>query len=87
MLSAPITITLIIKVAIAPFTFPGNVILCAIAAVIFGVILSLAQWLILRQTEITLRVFVGTASVYTLYSPIPTPLALIKDNQKSPSII
>ena len=56
LLSAPITITLI-KFAVDPFTFPGNVILCAIAVVIFGVILSLAQWLILRQTEITPRVF------------------------------
>lgn len=57
LLSAPITITLIIKFAVDPFTFPSNVILCAIAAVIFGVILSLAQWLILRQTEMTPRVF------------------------------
>jgi asparagine synthase (glutamine-hydrolysing) len=29
LLSAPITITLIIKFAVDPFTFPGNVILCA----------------------------------------------------------
>ncbi|MHC5771387.1 MAG: hypothetical protein ACYTXI_38685 [Nostoc sp.] len=57
LLSAPIIITLIIKFAVDPFTFPDNVILCAIAAVIFGVILSLAQWLILRQTEMTPRVF------------------------------
>ncbi|MBD2525611.1 hypothetical protein [Nostoc sp. FACHB-133] len=57
LLSAPIIITLIIKFAVDPFTFPGNVILCAIAAVIFGVILSLAQWLILRQTQMTPRVF------------------------------
>ncbi|MFN6454671.1 MAG: hypothetical protein RM022_021050 [Nostoc sp. EfeVER01] len=57
LLSAPITITLIIKFAVDPFTWTGNVILCAIAAVIFGVILSLAQWLILRQTEMTPRVF------------------------------
>ncbi|MBG1268471.1 hypothetical protein [Nostoc sp. WHI] len=57
MLSAPITITLIIKFAVDPFTFPGNVILCAIAALIFSVILSLAQWLILRQSEMTPRVF------------------------------
>ena len=49
LLSAPITITLIIKFAVDPFTWTGNVILCALAAVIFGVILSLAQWLILRQ--------------------------------------
>ncbi|MGJ5634650.1 hypothetical protein [Nostoc sp. CALU 1950] len=57
LLSAPITITLIIRFTVDPFTFPGNVILCAIAAVIFDVILSLAQWLILRQTEMTPRVF------------------------------
>ncbi|AUB44196.1 hypothetical protein COO91_10419 (plasmid) [Nostoc flagelliforme CCNUN1] len=57
LLSAPITIALIIKFGVDPFTFPGNVILCAIAAVIFGVILSLSQWLILRQSEITPRVF------------------------------
>ncbi|MHC5755593.1 MAG: hypothetical protein ACYTXF_34115 [Nostoc sp.] len=57
LLSAPITITLIIKFAVDPFTWTGNVILCALAAVIFGVILSLAQWLILRQTEMTPRVF------------------------------
>ncbi|WP_167407751.1 hypothetical protein [Nostoc flagelliforme] len=57
LLSAPITIALIIKFGVDPFTFPGNVILCAIAAVIFGVMLSLAQWLILRKSEITLRVF------------------------------
>ncbi|AUB44590.1 putative ATPase, archaeal AAA+ ATPase superfamily (plasmid) [Nostoc flagelliforme CCNUN1] len=57
LLSAPITIALIIKFGVDPFTFPGNVILCAIAAVIFGVMLSLAQWLILRKSEITPRIF------------------------------
>ncbi|WP_230968512.1 hypothetical protein [Nostoc sp. WHI] len=57
LLSAPIIITLIIKFAVDPFTFPGNIILCAIAAFIFGVILSLGQWLILRQSEMTPRVF------------------------------
>jgi hypothetical protein len=56
-LSAPIIITLTIKFAVDPFTFPGNIILCAIAAVIFSVILTLAQWLILRQSEMTPRVF------------------------------
>ncbi|WP_193201026.1 hypothetical protein, partial [Nostoc sp. MG11] len=40
-----------------PFTFPGNVILCAIAAIFFGVFLSLGQWLILRQTDLTPRIF------------------------------
>ena len=43
LLSAPISITLIIRFTVDPFTFPGNVILCAIPAVIFGVILSLSQ--------------------------------------------
>ena len=57
LLSAPITITLIIKFGVDPFTFPGNVILCAIAAVIFGVMLTFSQWLILRQSEMTPRVF------------------------------
>jgi hypothetical protein len=57
LLSAPITITLIIRFAVDPFTFPGNVILCAIGAVIFGVILTFSQWLILRQSEMTPRVF------------------------------
>ena len=57
LLSAPITIALIIKFGVDPFTFPGNVILCAIAAVIFGVMLTFSQWLILRQSEMTPRVF------------------------------
>jgi hypothetical protein len=57
LLSGLITIALIIKFAVDPFTFPGNVILCTIAVVIFGVILSWAQWLILRQSEMTPRVF------------------------------
>ncbi|MCC5612711.1 hypothetical protein LC612_39985 [Nostoc sp. CHAB 5834] len=57
LLSAPITLALIIKFGVDPFTFPGNVILCAIAAFIFGVILTFSQWLILRQSEMTPRVF------------------------------
>ncbi|MCC5612328.1 hypothetical protein LC612_37815 [Nostoc sp. CHAB 5834] len=57
LLSAPITIALIIKFRVDPFSFPGNVILCAIAAVIFGVMLTFSQWLILRQSEMTPRVF------------------------------
>lgn len=55
--SALVTVPLIINLAVDPFTFPGNIILSGIAAVIFGVILSLAQWLILRQSEMTPRVF------------------------------
>jgi hypothetical protein len=57
LLSAPIIITLIIKFTVDPFSFPGNLILSGIAAAIFGVILTLAQWLILRQTQMTPRVF------------------------------
>ncbi|MCC5669961.1 hypothetical protein LC653_40715 [Nostoc sp. CHAB 5784] len=57
LLSAPITITLIIRFGVSPFTFPDNIILCAIAAVIFGVMLTFSQWLILRQSEMTPRVF------------------------------
>lgn len=57
LLSTPITITLIIKFAVDPFTFPGNLILSGIAAVIFGVMLTFSQWLILRQSEMTPRVF------------------------------
>lgn len=43
LLSALVIVPLIIKLAINPFTWTGNVILSGIAAVIFGVILSLAQ--------------------------------------------
>lgn len=57
LLSAPITITLIIRFGVSPFTFPDNIILCAITGVIFGVMLTSSQWLILRQTEMTPRVF------------------------------
>ena len=57
LLSALVTVPLIINLTLDPFTFPGNVILCAITGFIFGVILSLAQWLILRQSEMTPRVF------------------------------
>jgi hypothetical protein len=67
LLSGLITITLIIKFAVDPFTFPGNIILCAIAAVIFGVILSLAQWLILRQSEMTPRVFAVINTVVGIF--------------------
>ncbi|MCC5613765.1 hypothetical protein LC605_01455 [Nostoc sp. CHAB 5836] len=52
-----ITIALIIRFGVDPFTLTDNVILSGIAAVIFGVILTLAQWLILRQSEMTPRVF------------------------------
>ncbi|WP_193200787.1 hypothetical protein [Nostoc sp. MG11] len=48
---------LIITSKVDPFTFPGNVILCAIAAIFFGMFLTLGQWLILRQTDLTPRIF------------------------------
>jgi hypothetical protein len=67
LLSAPITITLIIKFAVDPFTFPGNVILSGIAAVIFGIILTLSQWLILRQSEMTPRVFAVINTVVGIF--------------------
>ena len=57
LLSALVTVPLIINLTVDPFTFPGNLILSGIAAFIFGVILTSSQWLILRQTEMTPRVF------------------------------
>lgn len=57
LLSALVIVPLIINLAVDPFTWTGNLILSGIAAFIFGVILTLAQWLILRQTEMTPRVF------------------------------
>ena len=57
LLSALVTVPLIINLTVDPFTFPGNLILSGIAAFIFGVILTFSQWLILRQSEMTPRVF------------------------------
>jgi hypothetical protein len=57
LLSALVIVPLIINLTVSPFTFPDNIILCAIAAVIFGVMLTFSQWLILRQSEMTPRVF------------------------------
>jgi predicted membrane protein len=57
LLSALVFVPLIIKLTLDPFKFPDNVIFSLIAAVIFGAILSLGQWLIIRQTEMTPRVF------------------------------
>lgn len=57
LLSALVTVPLIINLTVDPFTFPGNLILSGIAAFIFGVILTSSQWLILRQTEMTPRIF------------------------------
>ena len=57
LLSALVTVPLIINLTVDPFTFPGNLILSGIAAFIFGVMLTFSQWLILRQSEMTPRVF------------------------------
>ena len=89
LLSAPITLALMINLAVSPFTWTGNVTLSGIAAFIFGVILTLAQWLILRQTEMTPRIFalintvVGIivywcGSMKVLWSGVAIPLTLGK---------
>lgn len=57
LLSALVFVPLIINLTLDPFKFPDNAIFSLIAAVIFGAILSLGQWLIIRQTEMTPRVF------------------------------
>ncbi|WP_341531697.1 hypothetical protein WKK05_38960 (plasmid) [Nostoc sp. UHCC 0302] len=57
LLSSFIVVPLIINLRVDPFRFPDNIILCAIAAVIFSIIVSLGQWLILRKTELTPRIF------------------------------
>ncbi|MBD2535213.1 hypothetical protein H6G97_39710 [Nostoc flagelliforme FACHB-838] len=57
LLSSFIAVPLIINLRVDPFRFPDNIILCAIAAVIFSIIVSLGQWLILRKTELTPRIF------------------------------
>ncbi|MBW4690019.1 MAG: hypothetical protein KME40_34295 [Komarekiella atlantica HA4396-MV6] len=57
LLSGLVCVPLIINLKVDPFTFPGNFILSAIAAIFFGVFLSLGQWLILRQTDLTPRIF------------------------------
>ncbi|WP_244142079.1 hypothetical protein [aff. Roholtiella sp. LEGE 12411] len=57
LLSGFITIMLMVSFRIDPFTFPNNLFLCAIAALIFGVFLTLGQWLILRQSKIIPNAF------------------------------
>ncbi|MHC5595611.1 MAG: hypothetical protein ACYTXC_06535, partial [Nostoc sp.] len=57
LLCALIFVPLIINMALDPFKYPDNAVMSAIAAVIVGAILWLGQWLILRQTEMTPRVF------------------------------
>ncbi|MBD6621059.1 hypothetical protein FNW02_36385 [Komarekiella sp. 'clone 1'] len=57
LLSGLVCVPLIINFRVDPFTSPGNFILSAIAALFLGGFLSLGQWLILRQTDLTPRIF------------------------------
>jgi signal transduction histidine kinase len=52
-----ITFALMINFILDPFIPPGSIIVCAIAVLIFGTILSLGQWLILRQSKIIPNTF------------------------------
>ncbi|MEH1957294.1 hypothetical protein [Nostoc sp.] len=78
-LCALIFVPLIINMTLDPFKFPDHIVMSAIAAVIFGAILWLGQWLILRQTEITPRIFalINTIVGISVYS------LLVWFNQKS----
>ncbi|ODG99911.1 hypothetical protein A4S05_35875 [Nostoc sp. KVJ20] len=67
LLCALIFTPLIINMALDPFRYPDHVVMSAIAAVIFGAILWLGQWLILRQTEITPRIFALINSVFGIF--------------------
>ncbi|MFW9261256.1 hypothetical protein [Nostoc sp. CALU 546] len=62
-----IFVPLIINMTLDPFRYPDHVVMSAIAAVIFGAILWLGQWLILRQTEITPRIFALINSVFGIF--------------------
>ncbi|MBC6435514.1 hypothetical protein FM036_39340 [Nostoc sp. HG1] len=79
LLCAFIFVPLIINMRLDPFKFPDNIVMSAIAAVIFGAILTLGQWLILRQTEMTPRIFalINTVVGILVYS------LLVWFNQKS----
>jgi signal transduction histidine kinase len=79
LLCAFIFVPLIINMRLDPFKFPDNIVMSAIAAVIFGAILCLGQWLILRQTEMTPRIFalINTVVGISVFS------VLVWLNQKS----
>jgi signal transduction histidine kinase len=79
LLCALIFVPLIINMILNPFKYPDNAVMNAIAAVIFGAILWLGQWLILRQTEMTPRVFalINTVVGISVFS------VLVWFNQKS----
>ena len=78
-LCAFIFVPLIINMRLDPFKFPDNIVMSAIAAVIFSIILCLGQWQILRQTEMTPRIF---ALLNTVVGIIVYSL-LVWFNQKS----
>ncbi|WP_243458651.1 hypothetical protein [Nostoc sp. UIC 10630] len=79
LLCALIFTPLIINMTLDPFRYPDHLVMSAIAAVIFGAILWLGQWLILCQTEITPRVFalINTVVGISVFS------VLVWFNQKS----
>ncbi|MEH2452638.1 hypothetical protein [Nostoc sp.] len=88
LLCALIFVPLIINMTLDPFRYPDHFVISAIAyprfplaiaAVIFGAILWLGQWLMLRQTEITPRIFalINTVVGISVYS------LLVWLNQKS----
>ncbi|MEH2327373.1 MAG: hypothetical protein V7K32_28210 [Nostoc sp.] len=79
LLCALIFVPLIINMTLDPFRYPDHIVMSAIAAVIFGAILWLGQWLVLRQTEITPRIF---ALINTVVGIIVYSL-LVWFNQKS----
>ncbi|MCC5604700.1 hypothetical protein [Nostoc favosum] len=74
-----IFVPLIINMTLDPFRYPDHLVMSAIAAVIFGAILWLGQWLILRQTEMTPRIFalINTIVGISVFS------VLVWFNQKS----
>jgi signal transduction histidine kinase len=79
LLCALIFVPLIINMMLDPFRYPDHLVMSGIAAVIFGAILWLGQWLILRQTEMTPRVFalINTVVGISVFS------VLVWFNQKS----
>ncbi|MDZ8264033.1 MAG: hypothetical protein RMY63_37460 [Nostoc sp. ChiQUE01b] len=79
LLCALIFVPLIINMALDPFRYPDRIVMSASAAVIFGAILWLGQWLMLRQTQMTPRIFapINTVVGISVFS------VLVWFNQKS----
>jgi signal transduction histidine kinase len=74
-----IFVPLIINMTLDPFRYQDRLVMSGIAAVIFSAILWLGQWLILRQTEMTPRIFalINTVVGISVFS------VLVWFNQKS----